>query len=178
MLIRRIARSLFATWFVAEGWQVLRHPDPHADRARTTWSALGDKVGLPPAPAEPQMRRIAQAHGAAMAGAGVLLALGRAPRTAALALAALTAPLVVASAPVRGGTEADRATFWRLLSMLGGALLAGIDHEGRPSMAWRIEHAKVDRAITRDAQRLASTAQREAKDAIAAARREAAARAA
>lgn len=175
MLIRRVARTLFATWFAVEGVEVLRHPAEHTARARATWRSLQDRLDLPDAPDDRTLGVAVRVHGGLMAAAAALLALGKAPRTAALVLAGLTAPLVVANAPVGPAAKAtakDSAAFWRSLSMLGGALLAGIDHEGRPSMAWRIEHAKVDRAITRDAQRVAATAQREAKDAIAAARRE------
>ncbi len=175
MLIRRVARALFATWFVVEGWQVLRHPAEHTARARATWRSLQDRLGLPDAPDDRTLTVAVRVHGGAMAGAAVLLALGKAPRTASLVLAGLSAPLVVASAPVgpaAKATEADPAAFWRSVSMLGGAVLAGIDHEGRPSMAWRIEHAKVDREISREAQRVAAAAKREAKDAVAAAKRE------
>ncbi|MCV2394127.1 DoxX family protein [Actinotalea sp. M2MS4P-6] len=176
MLIRRVARSAFATWFAVEGWQAARKPADHATRVRATWGAVQDRLGLPDAPDDRTLTWVVRAHGGAMAIAAALLAIGKAPRSAALALAGLTAPLVLANAPIGPAAKAagaDKGAFWRSVSMLGGALLAGIDHEGRPSMAWRIEHAKVDRAIVRDAQRVVADAQRDAKDAIATARREA-----
>jgi len=34
MLLRRIARPLFASWFVSEGYDAARRPEVHAERAR------------------------------------------------------------------------------------------------------------------------------------------------
>ena len=88
------------------------------------------------------------------------LAAGRAPRTAACALAALTVPVVLVNQPLgrRGRPDgtATRERFLRALSMLGGALLAAIDREGRPGLAWRVEHAKVDRAARHAAHAVAA----------------------
>jgi uncharacterized membrane protein YphA (DoxX/SURF4 family) len=151
MLVRRIARPLLATWFAAEGWQVLRHPAPHAARASTTWDALAERFGLPHAPDDARMRQVARAHGGAMALAAALLALGKAPRTASLVLAGLTAPLVLAALPTSPREltrmpDDDRDRLARATSMLGAALLAGIDNEGRPSMTWRVARARAERA--------------------------------
>jgi uncharacterized membrane protein YphA (DoxX/SURF4 family) len=151
MLVRRLARPMFAAWFAVEGWEAVRHPAPHVDRLRTTWADLAARVDLPPVPSDQQLRTAVRVHGAATAAAAAALALGRAPRTAALVLAALTAPLLLVDQPVRPAAAGhhvpgrpDRAAverFARSVSMLGGALLVGLDHEGRPGIAWRIEHA-------------------------------------
>ena len=106
MLLRRLARPLFASWFVTEGLDVVRHPAAHAADARGALTAL--RARLPESarqgPAgqalgyelsDRQLTTLVQVHGVALAGAGALLAVGKAPRTAALALAVLTAPLVV-----------------------------------------------------------------------------------
>lgn len=211
MLVRRIARPLFAAWFLSEGLDAVRRPDPHLARTDAAWHTLG-RGRLPQPPDDDRMRLLVRAHGAAMAVAALLLALGRAPRTAALALAALTVPLAVvnqpfgaaarivatasdaataargrsrfgrpvgatggvASASVRAG-GADRAAvrerFVRNLTMIGGALIAGLDHEGRPGLAWRLDHARADHATAREARRAVAAATREAKAAARAARR-------
>lgn len=164
MLLRRIARPLLATWFVAEGLDVVRHPASHAAEARAALDATDAR--LPAAVrgqgatrgvlgfdvTEKQLRTAVQAHGAALAAAGVLLAVGKAPRTAALALAALTAPLVVVNLPDRSrDVDASarthrRARLIRALSSLGGALLAAADHEGRPGLSWRVHQARARHA--------------------------------
>jgi hypothetical protein len=45
--------------------------------------------------------------------------------------------------------------------MLGGLLLAGVDTEGKPGVAWRARHAATD--VRREARHLAKGARREAK---------------
>jgi len=181
MLVRRVARPMFAAWFVVEGLDAARRPEPHVERARATWDLAARHLPLPPAPDAGRMTTLVRLHGAAMLTAAATLALGRAPRTAALVLAGLTLPLAVAhqpfvdgAAPARGGAGGHpvrdgRATvdrmlgaerFWRAVSMLGGAVLVGVDHEGRPGMAWRVERARVDRATAREARAAVAAAAR------------------
>ena len=171
MLVRRIARPLFAAVFVADGVDVLRHPGPHTARAQTAWRRLGERTEVPPLDAG-QVRTIVRAHGAATAVAGLMLATGKAPRVAGLLLAALTLPLVVADRLVgEDSTGKARRTLVERLSMVGGALLAAADTEGRPSMGWRVQHARVDRAVSREAKHAVSAASREARQAARALRR-------
>lgn len=214
MLVRRIARPLFAAWFLSEGLDAVRRPDPHMARTDAAWETLG-RGRLPEPPDDDRLRLLVRVHGAAMALAALMLALGRAPRSAALALAALTVPLAVvnqpfgasarvvatasdaavaatahgsrrrfgrpigatggvAAASVRAGgadRSAVRERFVRNLTMIGGALIAGLDHEGRPGLAWRVGHARTDRAAAREAKRALAAASREAKAAVREARR-------
>ena len=206
MLVRRIARPLFASWFVSEGLDALRRPEPHVARTEACWQTLGGRLGLPATPSGSQVRTLVRAHGAATVVAAAMLGLGKAPRTGALLLAALTVPLVVVNQPFGGsaavvataseaaettpgrsrfgrpvGTATGRASvadraalrerFLRNLTMLGGALLAAVDREGRPGVGWRLGHARVDHAAARDARRAVTEATREARDAVRAARR-------
>src|SRR5690554_6322222 len=94
MMVRRIARPLFAAVFVAEGVDVLRSPEPHVTRADLAYRRLRTRFDLPEMDRS-QMRTLVRAHGAATAVAGLMLALGRSPRLAALALAALSVPVVI-----------------------------------------------------------------------------------
>ncbi len=167
MLLRRLARPLFASWFVSEGLDVVRHPAAHAAEARGALTTLRGRLPEPvrATPAgealghdvsERQLTTIVQVHGVALAGAGILLAVGKAPRTAALALAALTAPLVLVNLPitrVRGEDavvrRARRDRFVRALAFTGGALIAGVDLEGRPGIGWRVQKARSDHAAAK-----------------------------
>ena len=172
MLLRRIARPLFASWFVSEGLDALRHPAGHAQIVRDGLDGLTSRVpasarSAAPAPvgrvldgglSDKQLATFAQAHGAAMLVAGAMLAVGRAPRTAALALAGLTVPIVLVNLPFgrRGALTAEEkkarsARFVRALSFAGGAVLAGVDLEGRPGVSWRVQHARADRAAIKAA---------------------------
>lgn len=171
MLVRRIARPLFAAVFVADGVGVLRRPEPHVVRAQAALDSLRGRADVPEL--EPaQVRTIVRAHGAATAVAGFMLATGRAPRVAGLVLAVLTLPLVAADR-LAGDASAElaRRTVIERLSMVGGALLAAADTEGRPGMSWRVQHARVDRAVAREARHAVSSASREAKQAARALRR-------
>jgi uncharacterized membrane protein YphA (DoxX/SURF4 family) len=167
VLLRRLARPLFASWFVSEGLDVVRHPAVHAADARAAMTALrarlpepvrtgpaGDALGYELS--NRQLATIVQAHGVALAGAGVLLAVGKAPRTAALALAALTAPLILVNLPGKrafGEDKADRRArrdrFVRALAFTGGALIAGVDLEGRPGISWRVQKARSEHAAAK-----------------------------
>ncbi|MGN8245986.1 DoxX family protein [Cellulomonas soli] len=156
MLLRKIARPLFATWFVAEGTDVVRHPAPHADELRATLARLPAGL-LPPSldtePSDAVLRTAARVHGVALATAGLMVMGGRAPRTAALALAALTAPLVLANLPDRraGHDKVQRRVrrdrLVQALTFTGAALLVAADREGRPGIAWRVGQAREARAL-------------------------------
>ncbi|UZN04594.1 DoxX family membrane protein [Cellulomonas sp. S1-8] len=172
MLLRRIARPLFASWFVSQGVDALRHPGAHAQVVRDGLDGLTTRIpasarASAPAPvaqaldgglSDKQLATLTQVHGAAMLVAGAMLAVGRAPRTAALTLAGLTVPVVLVNLPLgrRGALtpEARKARQERLvraLAFTGGAVLAGVDLEGRPGVSWRLQHARADRAALKAA---------------------------
>lgn len=173
MLSRRIARPLLASWFVAEGVDAARRPGSHVERMRDAWRRLAQRTDLPEPPPTETLRTIVKVHGAAMAVAGVLLALGKAPRTAATALALLTVPLAVMDAPARAGSPTPQTVaagagrgprpLLRDLSLVGGAAIAALDKEGHPSVRWRIAHARVDRDAELTARRALAAARKEAK---------------
>lgn len=172
MLTRRIARPLLAGWFVAEGVDAVRRPGPHVERMRDAWRRLAPRTGLGDPPPTETLRLVVKLHGGAMAGAAVALALGKAPRTSACALALLTLPLAIADAPVRtqgsatpatlaAGGDRGARTMLRDLSLLGGALIAGLDKEGSPSLGWRVRHARLDRDAELAARRAVASARKE-----------------
>ncbi len=110
MLLRKVARPMFATWFISEGLDAARHPAAHTAVAagalasaigRVPRGALGGALEALREPSHRQVTTLVRAHGAATALAGLALATGKAPRTAALVLAGLTAPLVRPTCPTR-----------------------------------------------------------------------------
>jgi uncharacterized membrane protein YphA (DoxX/SURF4 family) len=110
--------------------------------------------------------------GGAMAAAGTLLAFGKLPRLSALVLSATIVPSTYTQ--YQFWTERDPATkrvqkqhFMKNLGLLGGALLASVDTEGRPGLAWR------SRRAAKDAKRAAAQAKKDARHAAKAAKREA-----
>lgn len=162
MLLRRFARPLFASSFVQQGVDAVRHPAAHVEIARqalerVTATVPRGRVAALDRYREPtpgQLTTLVRVHGAGTALAGLMFALGRAPRTSALLLAALTAPLAVADLPAKkgaraGGPDAGRersAHLLRTLSATGGALLAAADYAGRPGVSWRLARFRDDHA--------------------------------
>ncbi|MFE7507045.1 DoxX family protein [Promicromonospora sp. NPDC057488] len=148
MLLRHIARPLLASSFIYDGVRAARKPSEHVAAARSG-SALATKaLGAEPL-SEKQVTTLVRAHGVATATAGTLLALGKAPRASALALALLTLPLALVNQPFTAPKEerparADR--FLHNLASVGAALIAGADLEGRPGLSWRVQQARAARA--------------------------------
>ncbi|WP_187138358.1 DoxX family protein [Cellulomonas timonensis] len=184
MLLRKVARPMFATWFISEGLDAVRHPSAHTAIAagalasaigRVPRGAFGGALEMLREPSHRQVTTVVQAHGVATAVAGLALATGKAPRTAALVLAGLTAPLVAANlpdkkrAPVSSEERRERRRrLIRSLAFTGGALLAGIDHEGRPGIAWRVGQAREHKVAA--AAEAAGTAKEHAAAAVRSAR--------
>ena len=97
-------------------------------------------LGLPADPA-----RLVRLNGAVQLGAGALLAIGRVPRLASVALAASLVPTLAGH---RFWEETDlaakadqRMQFLKNLAMLGGLMLAAMDTNGAPSLGWRAKMA-------------------------------------
>jgi putative oxidoreductase len=70
----------------------------------------------------------------------------------------------VPQAPIPTDPQAknmQRLQFAKNTSVLGGLLLAGVDTEGKPGLAWRARRAAAD--VRREAKQVAKNARREAK---------------
>lgn len=135
MLIRRLARPLLATAFVAGGVDTLMHPEGRAKAA----AALPDGVAAK-LPADPGT--LVRVNAATQVVGGVLLALGKAPRLAALALVVTVVPSTVTEQDFWAEADperraAKRVGFLKDLSLLGGLMIATADTEGKPSLGWR-----------------------------------------
>ncbi|MFD8247605.1 DoxX family membrane protein [Nocardia sp. NPDC059691] len=152
MLLRRLARPLLATVFVVDGVDTLRHPDERVKSA----NALLER-GQRQLPAEVAAKlpsnpsTVVQVNAFAQVGGGVLLALGKAPRLAALVLAATVVPAAVTEQdfwneqdPAR--KSAKRNAFLKDLGLLGGLMITAADTEGKPSLGWRGRRAARDAA--------------------------------
>ncbi|MCX5046483.1 DoxX family membrane protein [Aldersonia sp. NBC_00410] len=170
MLIRRIARPLLATTFVVGGIDALRNPQGRASAAaplvakgeETLPSEVTAKVPTDPV-------TLVRINGAVQVGSGVLLAFGKAPRLASLALAATVLPTTVTEQDFWNESDPQtkvtkRTEFLKNLSLLGGVMIAAVDTEGKPSLGWRGRRAarrasgKVSAALPIGAAAGASTA--------------------
>lgn len=151
-LSRRLARPLLASSFVATGVDALLHPDSHVERFRAVEPAL-EKAGLPPAIAS-DTRLLVRVSGGVTALAGLMLATNRNPRSAALTLAAVTVPVTLVNHPFWTATSKEQKKEMRrgLLtgaSLVGGLLIAALDRDGRPSLAWRAANTREHKAALR-----------------------------
>ena len=167
-LVRRVARPLLAAMFVAGGLDQLKHPGRKADTARPLIEKFAPAVGLPD-----DTELLVRANGAVMVGAGSLLALGKLPRLASTVLAATLVPTTVAAHSFWQEQDPEvrakqKVQFLKNLGLLGGLLLAAVDTEGKPGLAYRAHmvNASAHRAARqtrREARHVAHAAAREAK---------------
>lgn len=146
MSFRRIARPLLAATFIANGVDTLLHPLAKVDTA----TQLLDKAHeVAPSGHAVDPVRFVQAQGALNVGAGLMMALGKAPRLAAAVLAIDLIPNTAVEHPFWSGDSPDertarRAQFLKDAGLLGGLLLVVTDTGGKPSLAWRAKRAKRD----------------------------------
>jgi len=154
MLLRHLARPMLASWFVYDGVQAALKPAEHVRAARNGVELVEKRAGMDVPLSDRQVATLVRAHGAATAVAGLCLAVGKAPRTAALTLAALTVPLAVVNQPFTSGdaTRTERTRkFVANVGAIGAALIAGADYEGRPGVQWRLDRARHDLALAKQA---------------------------
>lgn len=146
MLIRRLARPLLASIFVYGGIGALRDVKGHAKAA----AGLLDKTVTPVKDSIPEQvptdpETLVKIDGVVKVGAGVLLALGKWPRVAALLLSGSVIPTTLSAHAFweiedPEQREAQRIQFLKNLGLLGGLLITAVDTEGKPSVGYRARH--------------------------------------
>jgi uncharacterized membrane protein YphA (DoxX/SURF4 family) len=166
-VVRRVARPLLAAIFVVQGLEQLRHPSALKPKVAPFAERLAP-LGLPN---DPEL--LVRANGATMVAGGALLAAGRVPRLASLALVGAMVPTTYVGHQFWAETDpavkrAQRINFLKNLGLIGGLLLASVDTEGRPGLASRAGLAgdsakRTAKRAKRDARHAAHAARREAK---------------
>lgn len=146
MLLRRLARPMLASIFVFGGVSELRQARVHAESAKPLLDNVADqaKDTLPEGVrADPET--LVRADAIVKIVAGTMLALGRAPRVAALALIGSLVPTTAAAHPFWASKDDDKdqqlVQFLKNLGLAGGLLIAAADTEGKPSLGWRARRA-------------------------------------
>ncbi len=165
-IVRLAARPLLASMFVVGGLDSVRNAGKKADAAEPVTDRLVPllRKAIPQLPEDPAT--LVRINGAAQIGAALMLATGRLPRTSATVLAATLVPTTAAGHrfweekdPQRKATQ--RVHFFKNASMLGGLLLAAVDTEGKPGVAWRARRAASD--VRREAKQLAKDARHQGR---------------
>lgn len=149
-MLRKFARPMLASVYIADGVDTVKNAEDHAPAASAWLNRV--KAVLPKqyeafVPANGKM--VAQAVGGTKAAAGTLLALGKAPRTSAGVLAALSIPTILSRHAFWETSDAkekaaQKAGFMTDIALLGGVLITTGDTEGKPGLLWRGKHAAID----------------------------------
>lgn len=167
-ITRLLARPMLASIFVAGGIHALRNTEAHAVRAKRVTDRVVPRVqqAAPGAPIPTDAATLVRINAVAQILAAAAFATGRAPRLSAAVLAASLVPTTLAEHPFWDESDpqakaAQRQQFIKNTSVLGGLLLAGVDTEGKPGLAWRARRAAAD--VRREARQVAKDARREAK---------------
>ena len=141
-VVRRVARPMLASMFLVGGMDALRNSREKVPAAEPVAPELGKRLPYLPEDTE----TLVKINGAVMVAAGAMLATGRFPRLASLALAGTLVPTTAAAH--RFWEEKDpkvrqiqQIQFFKNVGLLGGLLLAAVDTEGQPGLAWRARHA-------------------------------------
>ena len=167
-ITRLLARPMLATIFVVGGVNALRTTEAHAEKAKKVADRivpLAQQVA-PGAPIPTDPATLVRINAGVQLLAAAALATGRAPRLSATVLAASLVPTTLAGHPFWEESDPQAKAMQRLqfaknTSVLGGLLLAGVDTEGKPGLAWRARRAAAD--VRREARQVAKDARREAK---------------
>lgn len=168
MIVRRLARPLLASMFVVGGLDAIRHPHEKTPAAEGVVNFLNEKTSL----AVPDVPTVVRLDGIAKFVAGSMLSLGRLPRLSAVVLAASLVPTTIAAHSFwkiedPGQRAVQKVAFFKNASMLGGLLLAAVDTEGKPSVAWRTRRAArhLSRNVSHAAESATESAERVAREA-------------
>ena len=146
-MIRKFARPMLASVYIADGVETVMNPSAHRDNAEAALKTIRSMVPREYrsfVPSSPETATLAV--GGIKTGAGALFALGKAPRTSATLLAATAVPTLLgrnAFWDAKDDQEKARRRTGALtdLALLGGVLLATVDTEGKPNLQWRAQKA-------------------------------------
>ena len=137
---------MLASMFVIGGYSALRNPQQHVRMAGPVTEKLSDASDQAPTSATADEKQLVMINGAAQVVGGLALATGRFPRLASLVLAGSLVPTTYAGHRFWEETDKTKRAnqqihFVKNVSMLGGLLIAAVDTEGKPGVAWRATHA-------------------------------------
>ena len=168
-ILRAVARTMLASYFVVNGIKAMRHPEEFTEAAEPvaeTLLPLANQV-LPKQAAvylPEDTAGLVKVTGIAQILGGLSLATGIGRRFGAGVLAATMVPHVLASNPL-GAAGGDRDARYGLLSkniaLLGGVALAAMDTEGRPNLAWKARAQK--EIFARESSRAKQLAEKKAR---------------
>lgn len=182
-VIRVAGRWMLASYFIVSGFKSITNPEPLVSDAEPL---VGTAIPLAMKAAPTQVHGFiptdaktwVRIDGAAQLLGGLGLGTGIGRRLGALLVSAAMAPHVIAAWPAKNATADEKAEgrrhVLRNAALLGGALIASQDLQGKPNLAWRAESAKrqlaakserTQKEAGRTTKRLKKAAKRQAKQA-------------
>jgi uncharacterized membrane protein YphA (DoxX/SURF4 family) len=173
-LSRVVARPLLASMFISGGLDSVRHPETKVAAAQGVTDQL--RTLVPSLPKD--TATLVRFNGMVQLGGGIMLATGRAPRLASLALIGSILPTTYAGHRFWEETDEkvraqQRVHFLKNLGLLGGLILAAVDTGGAPSLTWRTKQGahRVSHTVALGRAATGSSAHRASDKAVAASRR-------
>ncbi len=165
-LVRLAARPLLASMFLVGGVDAIRSAGKKADAAEPVTDRLAPLIRkvIPQLPEDPAT--LVRINGGVQVAAALALATGHFPRVSGAVLAASLLPTTAAGHRFWEETDpqakkVQRIQFFKNCSMLGGLLLAAVDTEGKPGVAWRARRAAAD--VRREARQFAKDARHQTR---------------
>jgi uncharacterized membrane protein YphA (DoxX/SURF4 family) len=168
-LLRFVARSMLASYFVVNGLRAFRHPEAFVADAQP----LADKVIPLVNSTIPDAARsylpedtagLVRCNGVLQIVGGLSLATGIGRRVGAGVLAVSMVPHVLTANPLKvKGAERSvvGSQLGKNVALLGGVLLAAQDTEGKPGLAWRVRMQK--KLLSKEAARRKAELERDAR---------------
>lgn len=169
-ILRAVARTMLASYFVVNGIKAYRHPEQFTVAAEPVADKLLPlaKSTLPPQAAvylPDDTRSLVKVTGLAQIAGGLSLATGIGRRLGAGALTLTMVPHVLASNPLNAlGAEREEryGKLSKNIALLGGVALAAMDTEGRPNLMWRARAQK--QIFAKETSRAKRAAERQARE--------------
>lgn len=146
-MIRKIARPMLASAFIASGADMVMNTDEHREGTKEMLAKLRTIVPneyLEYLPTDPDI--VTKTLGTTQAASAALLALGKAPRLTSAALAAITIPTILSRYAFWDTQDAKEKQERRNglitnTALLGGLMIASADTQGKPGLQWRAQQA-------------------------------------
>lgn len=146
-MIRKIARPMIASVYIADGADSLLNTSEHVEHAELLIKrarAILPREYARRVPRDPEL--VVRAVAGAKVASGASLAVGFLPRLSATVLAAMAVPTMLSrhafwETQDKAERNARRSGFLTNLALLGGLAITSVDTAGKPSLKWRANKA-------------------------------------
>jgi len=146
-MIRKIARPMIASVYIADGADSLLNTSEHVEHAELLIKrarAILPREYARRVPRDPEL--VVRAVAGAKVASGASLAVGFLPRLSATVLAVMAVPTMLSrhafwETQDKAERNARRSGFLTNLALLGGLAITSVDTAGKPSLKWRANKA-------------------------------------